>query len=124
MNEDMIIPHFDDKPVSKAEKVYQALMKDFGFQGATGKIVFTLKDYPITVEQNNVVGNILEEWLDKWLTEKGITHIHNHKQASPDFWLNPDDLENDWLEIKSFTGSPNFDIAASVSYTHLTLPTT
>ena len=119
MSEDLIIPTFADEPVSRAEKVYRALMKDFGFQGASGKIVFTLKDYPITVEQNNVVGNILEEWLDKWLTENGIEHIHNHKQASPDFWLNPNDLNNDWLEIKSFTGSPNFDIAAYMSFIRL-----
>lgn len=102
-----------------AEKVYKALREEFRFEGATGAIQFSLNDYKITVEQNNVVGNILEEWLDKWMTSKGIAHIHNEKQSSPDFWLNPKDLESDWLEVKSFTGSPNFDVAAFRSFINL-----
>lgn len=108
---------FED--MNPADKLYKALQEDFGFEGAQGAIKFNLKDYEITVEQNNVVGNILEEWLDKWMTSKGIVHIHNEKQASPDFWLNPDDLNSDWLEIKSFTGSPNFDVAAFRSFINL-----
>ena len=104
-----------------AEKLYKALVEDFGFEGATGSVRFNLKDFDITVEQNNIVGNILEEWLDKWMISKGITHIHNEKQASPDFWLNPDDLTSDWLEIKSFTGSPNFDVAAFRSFINLVI---
>ncbi len=101
------------------EKLNKALRKDFGFEGAEGSIKFNLNDYEITVEQNNVVGNILEEWLDKWMTSKKIVHIHNEKQSSPDFWLNPKDLESDWLEVKSFTGSPNFDVAAFRSFINL-----
>ena len=104
-----------------SEKLYKALVEDFGFEGATGSVRFNLKDFDITVEQNNIVGNILEEWLDKWMISKGITHIHNEKQASPDFWLNPDDLTSDWLEIKSFTGSPNFDVAAFRSFINLVI---
>lgn len=93
-----------------AEQLFEALKTDFGFVNATGKISFCLKDYSITVEQNNVVGNILEEWLAKWMKEKDFAFIHNPKQSSPDIWLDPDNLEGNWLEIKSFTGSPNFDI--------------
>ncbi len=105
--------------MNSIEKRYQALQDDFGFEGATGSIKFNLNDYQITVEQNNVVGNILEEWLDKWMTNKGIIHIHNEKQSSPDFWLNPKDIKSDWLEVKSFTGSPNFDVAAFRSFINL-----
>ena len=47
------------------DKLYKALQEEFIFEGATGKITFNLRDYEITVEQNNVIGNILEEWLDK-----------------------------------------------------------
>ena len=101
------------------DKLYKALQEEFIFEGATGKITFNLRDYEITVEQNNVIGNILEEWLDKWMTSKGIVHIHNEKQASPDFWLDPDDLNAGWLEVKSFTGSPNFDVAAFRSFINL-----
>ena len=86
-----------------AERIYQLLKDDFHFESSSGKISFNLRDFHITVEQNNIVGNILEEWLAKWLDSKGIPNIHNLKQASPDFWLNPDNLESDWLEIKSFT---------------------
>ena len=105
--------------MNPTENLYQALQREFGFEGATGSIKFNLNDFQITVEQNNVVGNILEEWLDKWMTSKGIAHIHNEQQASPDFWLNPNDLESDWLEVKSFTGSPNFDVAAFRSFIRL-----
>lgn len=102
--------------MTNAENVFYALRDDFGLKDATGKITFSLKDYAITVKQNNVVGNILEEWLADWLESRHIPHIHNHKQASPDFWLNPEDLKTDWLEIKSFTGSPNFDLGAFRSF--------
>lgn len=102
-----------------AKRLYGALEKDFGFVGAEGSVTFKLSDFQITVEQNNIVGNILEEWLDKWMTSHGIPHVHNERQSSPDFWLNVDDKETDWLEIKSFTGSPNFDIAAFRSFINL-----
>lgn len=102
-----------------ADRIYQLLIEDFGFDGATGSVQFNLKDFGITVEQNNIIGNILEEWLAKWLISKNIPNIHNQAQASPDFWLNPDNLDTDWLEVKSFTGSPNFDVAAYRSFIQL-----
>ena len=107
--------------MDKAQEVYLKLMNDFGFKDATGEITFTLKDIAIVVNQNNVVGNILEEWLAKWMRENEIPHKHNEGQSSPDFWLNPDSLADDWLEVKSFTGSPNFDIAAYNSFINLIL---
>lgn len=99
-----------------AEQIYEALKDEFKFVGADGYIKFNLRDFHITVEQNNVIGNILEEWLAKWMNDKGIENIHNHKQASPDFWLDKDNLNDGWLEVKSFTGSPNFDIGAFRGY--------
>ena len=102
-----------------SERLYKALVEDFGIEGAQGMVKFQLRDFGITVNQNNIIGNILEEWLDKWMTSKGIVHVHNERQESPDFWLNPDNLESDWLEIKSFTGSPNFDVAAFRSFIRL-----
>ena len=107
--------------MDKAQELYNQLMVDFGFKDSTGEIIFTLRDISIVVNQNNVVGNILEEWLDMWMTRNGIPHKHNKGQSSPDFWLDPEDEDNDWLEIKSFTGSPNFDIAAYNSFINLIL---
>jgi type II restriction enzyme len=107
--------------MNKAQLVYKKLMQDFGFKDSTGQIVFTLKELAIVVNQNNVVGNILEEWLAKWMSENGIQHEHNEGQSSPDFWLNLENKAEDWLEVKSFTGSPNFDIAAYNSFINLIL---
>ena len=97
------------------EHIYQ-LLKEELTRDNTGKIEFTLADVSIVVKQNNVVGNILEEWICRWLEEHDIDHIYNQRQESPDFWINPDNLNEDWLEIKSFTGSANFDIANFMSY--------
>lgn len=105
--------------MTRAEQVFNALNDDFNFEGAEGSLKFNLRDYEIIVEQNNVVGNILEEWLAKWLASHGIYARHNHGQSSPDFWLNPNDENADWLEVKSFTGSPNFDLAAFRSFIQL-----
>lgn len=107
--------------MDKADDLFSKLQLGFGFKNARGSIKFNLKDYQITVEQNNVVGNILEEWLGKWMAANGIAHVHNTKQSSPDFWLNPSDMQSDWLEVKSFTGSPNFDVAAFRSFINLVI---
>lgn len=105
--------------MNKADIIFDVLKSDFGFKGAEGSVRFNLKDFNITVEQNNIIGNILEEWLAKWIVFRGFDCIHNTKQESPDFWLNREDLTADWLEVKSFTGSPNFDIAAFRSFINL-----
>lgn len=47
------------------------LLDDFCIEGAKGAIEFHLKDFRIVVDQNNVVGNIVEEWLAKWMLAKG-----------------------------------------------------
>lgn len=107
--------------MDKAKQIYRRLVDGFGFREATGEITFTLKDISIVVNQNNVVGNILEEWIEKWMRENHIPHRHNRGQSSPDFWLNLDSETEDWLEVKSFTGSPNFDIAAYNSFINLIL---
>ena len=99
-----------------AQQIYEALKNDFGIVNSKGEITFELNSFRITVEQNNVVGNILEEWLAKWMKDKDYAFILNKKQRSPDFWLNPDNLDRDWLELKSFTGSPNFDIGGFRGY--------
>lgn len=44
-----------------SENLYKALVEDFGIEGAQGTVRFNLRDFGITVEQNNIIGNILEE---------------------------------------------------------------
>ena len=94
--------------MNAAQNLFDSLHHDFCLAGATGRISFALNDFTITVEQNNVVGNTIEEWLSKWMTSRGILHRHNDQQAAPDFWLDPSDLESNWLEVKSFYQHPNY----------------
>lgn len=98
-----------------AQQVFDKLQKQLK-KNNVGKITFNLSDFPITVQQNNVVGNILEEWLDKWMTQKKIDHVYNRSQSSPDFWLSKTQDNDSWLEIKSFTDNANFDIGNFMSY--------
>ena len=44
-------------------------------EGATGSVRFNLRDFGITVEQNNIIGNILEEWLDISEPGEGSGHL-------------------------------------------------
>ena len=98
-----------------SEQVFEKLQEQLK-KNRNGAIKFELSDFEIIVKQNNVVGNILEEWLDKWMTEMGFSHDYNHAQSAPDFWLDTDNHDTEWLEIKAFTASPNFDIANMMSY--------
>ena len=97
------------------EQIYATLKSELDADNK-GVIKFTLAQVAIVVKQNNVVGNIIEEWLDSWLTEHNFDHRYNRGQCSPDFWMNLDDPNKDWLEIKSFTGGANFDIANFMSF--------
>lgn len=55
-----------------------------------------------------IVTELISQWVEDWLKKYGI-----------DYALN--DLTSDWLEIKSFTGSPNFDVAAFRSFINLVI---
>lgn len=99
-----------------AEQVFKALTDEFAFINAKGSIRFNLNKFEITVKQNSVVGNIIEDWLAEWLNAKGIANEHNLGQSAPDFWLNPEDKTTDLLEVKCFFRGPGFDIANFLSY--------
>ena len=55
-----------------------------------------------------IVTELISQWVEDWLKKYGI-----------DYALN--DLTSDWLEIKSFTDSPNFDVAAFRSFINLVI---
>ena len=55
-----------------------------------------------------IVTELISQWVEDWLKKYGI-----------DYALN--DLTSDWLEIKSFTGSPNFEVAAFRSFINLVI---
>lgn len=55
-----------------------------------------------------IVTELISQWVEDWLKKYGIVYALN-------------DLTSDWLEIKSFTGSPNFDVVAFRSFINLVI---
>lgn len=97
-----------------AQEIYDKLLNVDHILELEGQIKFFLGDVNIIVRQKDVVGNIMQEWLQGWLDARGIEYAPSENtQMPPDFFLNPDDRTKGLLEVKAFNrnGSPGFDIA-------------
>lgn len=97
-----------------AQQVYDKLIQEDQILQVEGQIRFFLGDVDIIVKQKDVVGNIIQEWLQGWLDKRGVEYAPSENtQMPPDFFLNPDDLTTDLLEVKAFNrkATPGFDIA-------------
>ena len=97
-----------------ALKVFEKLLDEDKLLEIEGQINFFLGDVDIIVKQKDVVGNIIQEWLQGWMDKRGIEYaLNDNTQMPPDFFLNPDDKTTDLLEVKAFnrSASPGFDIA-------------
>lgn len=97
-----------------AQEVYDKLINEDGILQLNGQIKFCLGGVNIIVKQKDVVGNIMQEWLQGWLDKKGIEYaLSENTQMPPDFYLNPDDKTKNLLEVKAFNRNrgPGFDIA-------------
>ena len=97
-----------------AQEIYDRLLNVDQILELEGQIKFFLGDVNIIVRQKDVVGNIMQEWLQGWLDARGIEYAPSENtQMPPDFFLNPDDRTKGLLEVKAFNrnGSPGFDIA-------------
>ena len=97
-----------------ALKVFEKLLDEDKLLEIEGQIKFFLGDVDIIVKQKDVVGNIIQEWLQGWMDKRGIKYaLNDNTQMPPDFFLNPDDKTSDLLEVKAFnrSTSPGFDIA-------------
>ena len=89
-----------------ADQVYQKLLEDFKIYEVQGQIKFYLGDVDIIVKARDVVGNIMQEWLEGWLKKNDIEYSPNENtQMPPDVFLS--------LEVKAFNyeATPGFDIA-------------
>lgn len=97
-----------------AQQVYDKLVNEDKILELRGQIKFFFGDVDIIVKQKDVVGNIIQEWLQGWLDKRGIAYAPSENtQMPPDFFLNPDDRTKNLLEVKAFnrSASPGFDIA-------------
>lgn len=97
-----------------AQQVYNKLIEEDQILTLQGQISFNLGDVSIIVKQKDVVGNIMQEWLQGWLDAREIEYAPSENtQMPPDFFLNPDDRTKNLLEVKAFNrnASPGFDIA-------------
>lgn len=97
-----------------AQEIYDRLVNVDRILEIEGRITFDFGDVNIIVKQRDVVGNIIQEWVQGWLDANDIEYAPSENtQMPPDFFLNPDDLTIDLLEVKAFnrSASPAFDIA-------------
>lgn len=97
-----------------AQQIYDKLVGEDNIKTQKGQIRFHLGDVSIIVKRKDVVGNILQEWLEGWLVANEIDFAPNpNTQMPPDVFLCPEDHTKNLLEIKAFNyqTSPAFDIA-------------
>lgn len=97
-----------------SREVYDKLLYEEKILELQGEIRFYLGDVDIIVHQKDVVGNIIQEWLQGWFDKREIEYAPSENtQMPPDFFLNPKDLTTNLLEVKAFnrSASPGFDIA-------------
>lgn len=93
------------------------MLEESGIYDAVGQISMNLNNTSVVIKQNDTVGNILQEWLCKFLEEKEIYFRPAVGQSFPDFYLGEND-DSDLCEMKTFLGhkSPGFDVANFLSY--------
>ncbi len=98
-----------------AQQVYDKLINEDKIDTAKGKIVFYFDNLEVLVKKKDVVGNIMQEWVESWLKKNDIEYsVNSNTQMPPDFYLAPPDHKHCLLEIKAFNyeaSSPAFDIA-------------
>jgi len=95
-------------------EMFELLTKEDRILEINGQIKFFLGDISIIVKQKDVIGNIMQEWVQGWLEHRGIEYaLSTNTQMPPDFFLNPQNRTVDLLEVKAFNrnASPGFDIA-------------
>jgi type-2 restriction enzyme nlaIV len=97
-----------------SKEIFDKLINEDKILEIKGQIKFFFGNVDIIVKQKDVVGNIIQEWLQGWLEKRRIEYSSNpNTQMPPDFFLNPNDKTEHLLEVKAFNryAGPGFDIA-------------
>lgn len=70
-----------------AKQIYEKLVNEDKILELEGQIKFYFGDVDIIVKQKDVVGNIIQEWLQGWLEKRGIDYAPSENtQMPPDFF--------------------------------------
>lgn len=97
-----------------ASQLYKQLVEKDKILEQQGQIKFYFGDVDIIVKQRDVVGNVIQEWLQGWLDKNHVIYaLNSNSQMPPDFFMNPTDKTKGQLEVKAFNreSNPGFDIA-------------
>jgi type II restriction enzyme len=103
------------------QQVFDLLVHEDKILEINGQIKFFLGDVDIVIKQKDVVGNIMQEWVQGWLVKNGIEFsVNPNTQMPPDFYLDTQNKQICLLEVKAFnrSASPAFDIADFRMYAH------
>ena len=99
-----------------AVKLYDKLIGS-GIVGASGTTYFELHGIKTLVQDNSVIGNIIQEWLASFMKQhKIIFSVPDNSQEFPDYFVDESNGDHGLLEVKCFKKSPNFDIANFMAY--------
>ena len=102
--------------MTRAQSLFSKL-NGSGILSASGQINFNFMGTSTCVRDRNVVGNIIQSWLEKWMSDNSIDFDKNlNTQESPDFYLNLKNKKVDLLEVKCFYKNANFDVGNFLGY--------
>ena len=102
-----------------AKQLFELLRNEQNVLSYEGSIHFELMDINMKIKSKDSVGNLLQEWLKRWMEKNSIEFSESkNSQTFPDFLLDVDDTTQGLLEVKSFDfkRGPGFDLANFDSY--------
>lgn len=90
------------------------LIKDSGVLGSKIILKAEINDTKFTLMNKDIMGNVIQSWLEVFLDENSIKWESKGTQKYPDFILN----NNEYMEVKCFLDGrrPAFDIANFKSF--------
>jgi hypothetical protein len=101
---------------SPAQKLYECLLSK-NIVGSPGKIFFEIQNFRCQINDNSIIGNVIQAWLQSFMEANSIHYkTVSNTQEFPDFYLDDSSDNRNLLEVKCFTKSANFDIANFLSY--------
>lgn len=102
------------KKLMTAQEVYRKLIRYYKIKSLDGVIKFQLGKIGVAIKRKDIIGGVIQEWLEAWLVQQGASFEPNpQSNTPPDIFLDPWDLTRGWLEVKAFNrdDTPRFSIA-------------